>query len=92
MCLVGILVLVPSEHDVLQSPIIGIKPGVNLGLVLRGFGGICDCFGVSSFRICFGDGGCGLVIGSGELVQNNLPLTLGKEVVHHHGSPSLPVH
>jgi len=81
-----------AEHDVPQSPIIGIKPGVNLRLVLGGFGGICNRFGMGSFRICFGDGGCGLIVGSGELVCYNLPLALGEEVVHHQWPPGLPVH
>ena len=81
-----------TKHDVPQSSIIGVKPGVNLGLVLGGFGGIRDRFGMGSFRICFGDGGCGFVIRSGELVCDNLSLALGEKVVHHQRPPGLPVH
>jgi len=83
---------VEAKHDVPQSSVVGIKPGVNLGLVLGGFRGIRNCFGLGSLCTCFGDGGCGLVIRSGELVCDDLPLALGEEIVHHQWSPGLPVH
>jgi len=72
-----------AEHDVPQSPVVGIEPGGNLGLVGGGLRGVCNRFGVGSFRICFGNSGRGIVFGSGELVCNDSPLTLREEVVHH---------
>jgi len=80
-----------AKHDVPQSPIIGIEPRVNFRLVLGGFGGIWGCFGMSSFHIGFGDCGYGLVVRSGELVCDDLPLTLGEKIVHHQRPPGLPV-
>jgi len=81
-----------AEHDVPQGPVIGVEPGGNLGLVYGGLRGIRNHFGVGSFRICLGNGDCGLVLGSGKLVCDDSPLTLGEEIVHHQWPPGLPVH
>ena len=84
---------VEAKHYVPQGSVVGVKPGVNVGLVPGGFRGIRNRFGLGSpLYTCFGDGGCGLVFRSGELVCDNLPLALGEEVVHHQWSPGLPVH
>jgi len=79
---------VKTEHDVPESLVVDIEPEVNLRLVFGGFGRILSGLGFSFFDT----NSLGFVVGSGELVLNNLPLSLGEEVVHHHRSPNLPVH
>jgi len=59
---------VETEHDVSQSSVIDVKPGVNLRLVLGGLGGIRNCFRVGSLCVRLGNGGCGLVIRSREFI------------------------
>jgi len=77
-----------TEHDVSESLVVDVEPSFNLRLVLGGFGCVVSGLGLSFF----GDHGFGLVVGGREFVLNNFLLALGKEVVHHHQSPGLPVH
>ena len=80
------------KHNVSQGFVVDIEPGVDLGLVLGRFGGIRNHFGLGSSLTRLGNSGYGFVIRSRKLVYDNLPLALGEEVVHHHWSPSLPIH
>jgi len=79
---------VETEHYIPESLVINVEPEVNLGLVFGGFGRILSGLGLPFLNT----NSLGLVVGSREFVLNNLPLALRKEVVHHHGPPSLPVH
>jgi len=76
------------EHDVSESLVVYVEPGLDLRLVLGGFGRVVSGLGFSFF----GYNGFGLVVGGRKFVLNDFPLALGKEVVHHHRSPGLPVH
>jgi len=83
---------VEAKHYVPQGFIVGVEPGVNLGLVLGGSGGICNRFGLGSSFVGFGYSGYGFVIRGRKLVCDDLPLALGEKVVHHQWLPGLPIH
>ena len=81
-----------AKHNVPQSLVVNVEPRVNFRLVLGGLGNIRNCLGFGTIRVQLGDGGCGFVVGSGELICDDLPLALREKVVHHHRPPGLPVH
>jgi len=83
---------VKVKHDIPQGLVVNVKPRIDVGLIPGGLGGVSDCFGVGTVCVRLGDSGCHFIIGSGELVRDDFPLTLGKEVIHHHWPPGLPVH
>jgi len=79
---------VKVEHDVSESFVVDVEPGVDLGLVFGGFGCIFSGLGFSFFD----NNAFDLVVGGRKFVLNNFPLALGEQVVHHHWLPGLPVH
>ena len=81
-----------AKHYVSQSSIVGLEPGVYIGLILGRLGGVWNRLGLGSSIIGFGHGGHGLIVGGRKLVGDNLPLTLREQVIHHQWSPGLPIH